>query len=473
MNPKKIIAILLALLLACAALSACGNKGGTNTPTETEPDALVDTSLVKEPDEVALAWESYTDDLNGAALATDSELTYRVENGKAELLSYTGSASAVRIPDTLGGAPVTKIADGAFAENKTLTVLTLPDGVLEIGEGILRGCTALSALQTPLLGKHADGAQYLGYLFGSDSYLNNPRDVPATLKCLVLSGESASLPAYALFDCNDLVCVGLSEGTLTVEKFALYNCASLTYVHGLERVLRIGDRALMDCSSLERVSLSRDLAEIGFGAFEGCDALCWLEIPFVGASRTENTYLAYIFGAEYHDFAAGYYPRALAHVKVLEGCTALNDYAFFECLNLKEIVLPQTLESIGVRAFYGCEKLWSVAIPDAVHTVREAAFFGCDGLLSVDFGAGLTTLGINAFYNCDSLDQIALPNALRALPASCFAGCISLRTVELGGVTEVGAQAFRGCDAIETVKASGKVTFGDGNDRVKNILELE
>jgi hypothetical protein len=37
----------------------------------------------------------------------------------------------------------------------------------------------------------------------------------------------------------------------------------------------------------------------------------------------------------------------------------------------------------------------------------------------------------------------------------------------------VGAQAFRGCDAIETVKASGKVTFGDGNDRVKNILELE
>jgi len=472
MKFKNTLIALLILALACSSFAACAGDGEQNTEENTETDAPIDTSPVQIPDSLPTSLANFSFACEGATVPTEG-LEFRVENGKAQILSYTGALTAVRIPDTLGGAPVTAIADSAFANNQSLVTLILPDGIKTLGTGILSGCTAIKYLQTPLLGKDAESAQYLGYLFGADSYKNNPRDVPATLETLSLCGEMATLSAYALFDCNDLQCLILSDCIRTVEKYALYNCTSLEHIEGLHNVLQFGDRALMNCAALDHLSLGKHVAAIGLGAFEGCDAIRYVTLPFVGGSRTENACRGYFCGAAYPDHAAGYYPRKLEKVTLYEGCTDLADYALFECKTLKEVVLPNGLERIGVRAFYGCEKLWSIKLPDSLTTLREAAFFGCDALLSIQFGKSLQFIGINAFYNCDSLTEIALPQTLKKLSASCFAGCISLRTVELGGVTEVGAQAFRGCDAIETVKASGKVTFGEGNDRVKNILELE
>ena len=66
--------------------------------------------------------------------------------------------------------------------------------------------------------------------------------------------------------------------------------------------------------------------------------------------------------------------------------------------------------------------------------------------------------------------EVALPATLKSLPASCFAGCIALETLDLGGVTQVGAEAFRHCKALTTVTASGQVNFEKGNDFVKSLL---
>ena len=253
----------------------------------------------------------------------------------------------------------------------------------------------------------------------------------------------------------------------------MYNCASAKQIDGLERVTTFGDRALMDCSSLQIVTLSDSLEKVGFGTFEGCKSIRALTLPFVGGSKTENTYLGYIFGAAQPDFAKGFYPANLARVTVTQAAQTLGNYAFFECDSLKEINLSEGLTSIGVRAFYGCTSLWSIKLPNSVTAIRELAFANCDALTTIQFGSGLTEIGINAFYNCDSLAEVALPASLKSLPASCFAGCISLTKVDLGGVTNVGAQAFRHCNAITSVTAGGKVTFEEGNDCVKSLLNAK
>ena len=226
----------------------------------------------------------------------------------------------------------------------------------------------------------------------------------------------------------------------------------------------------MNCSSLQTVTIGDNAESIGFGAFEGCVSIQALTLPFAGGSRTQNTYLGYVFGASQPDFAKGFYPKNLARITMTETSQALGNYAFFECETLKEITLPNGLTSIGVRAFYGCISLWSVKLPDTVTTIRELAFAKCDALTTIDFGKGLTTIGINAFYDCDSLTEIILPASLKSLPASCFAGCIALTTVDLGGVSEVGAQAFRHCNAITTVRADGEVKFEKGNDAIQTAL---
>ena len=216
------------------------------------------------------------------------------------------------------------------------------------------------------------------------------------------------------------------------------------------------------------------LTNFGISALEGCSSLRELTVPFVGGSQTENGYLAYIFGASAPDFAAGFYPRNLTRVEVSGPCTALQNYAFFECDTLAYVELPEELTSIGVRAFNGCTNLRKVEIPAAVAKIADNAFFGCSNLKEVTFGEGsvLTILGINAFYGCRTLAEIVLPRSLDSLPASCFADCKKLSTIHLGGVSSVGKNAFRNCNSLTYVGAYKDVSFAEGNESASAALKL-
>ena len=488
MKVKKIFASLLAVLLILASVSACGNQSKTNNETEQTTDAPVDTTPVEIEDEGVNFWVENNAGFENAIEGVAEEFEVEITDGAVTILSYLGTHEHLSIPTEINGMPVTSIADGAFAvveeelpenvdentEEKAqplqLKTLIIPKSVTQIGKGILAGCETLHSLQTPLMGETQEGTQYLGYLFGAATHEDNARDIPVSLKCLRLTADWQTLPAYALFDCNDIICLSLPENVTVIEKFAIYNGASLRQIDGIEKIVTFGDRALMNCSDLQILNLGDTLQTVGFGAFEGCSSIRTMTLPFVGRSQTENTYLGYVFGAAQPDFAKGFYPAHLERITLSGACKALGNYAFFECETLKEITLPEGLTSIGVRAFYGCESLWSIKLPNSLTTLREEAFAQCDALTSVVFGQGLTSIGINAFYNCDSLKEVALPETLKSLPASCFAGCIVLERVDLGGVTKVGAEAFRHCKALVSVSANGNVDFEKGNDLAKSVL---
>ena len=496
MNMKKLLAWLLLVCLLAASLCACGNKNKTSNQSEQTTDAPIDTTPVRIDDEDVNFWIENNAGFDSATEGTKEDFEIEIANGSVTILSYKGTQEHLIIPAEIDGLPVTAIADGAFAvpeeekkeENQEtpqgevpeetpktepqvlLKTLMIPESVTTIGEGILARCKTLNSLQTPLLGADKESDQYLGYLFGAPRHEDNARDIPASLKCLRITGKWQILPAYALFDCNDLICVSFPEQLTVLEKFALYNCASLRQIDGLENITVFGDRALMNCSDLQLVTISDHAQSIGFGAFEGCTSIRSMTLPFVGKNRTENTYLGYLFGAAHPDFAKGFYPKKLSRIILTDACQTLGNYAFFECESLKEIVLPEGITSIGVRAFYGCIRLWSIQLPDTLTTIRELAFANCDALTNIDFGNGLTNIGINAFYNCDSLTKVILPMSLQTVPASCFANCTALTTIDLGGVRKVDAQAFRHCNAVESVTASQNVEFADGNDSVKSVL---
>ncbi|MBQ9773817.1 MAG: leucine-rich repeat protein [Clostridia bacterium] len=468
MRFKKTIALLLGAWMLCAPLAACQKSDSPSKSALTAPPN-VDTSPVQieeGTDYEALAAER----LDAITATPETDFTYTVADGSVTVTAYTGSAASVRVPDTIQALPVRAIAAGAFADNKTLEALILPDGLTQLGTGILTGCTALKYLETPLLGADASAPQFLGYLYGAAEYAESYR-VPNALALLRLSGNSKTLPAYALYGCDSLLCVMLPESLETIEACAMFDCRALEQLIGLESVVTVGEYAFADCSALQELTFGSNTTSIGFAALYGCERLVSLTLPFAGGSLTENNYLAYLFGAESPDFAKGYYPASLARVEFLPSCTALGNYAFYECETLKEVVLPDGLRTIGVRAFDSCTALWSITLPDSLTSIRENAFFGCQSLQTVKFGNGLKSIGVNAFYSCLSLREIDLPQSLKSLPASCFADCVSLQTVRLGGVTSVGAQAFRSCSAVKKVSASEKVKFEDGNSYVSDRLK--
>ena len=74
---------------------------------------------------------------------------FRIENGSATLISYTGDDTDVCIPSHTQGVPVTAIGDRAFENNLKIESVTLPDGILTVGWFAFSGCIRLSAVTLP------------------------------------------------------------------------------------------------------------------------------------------------------------------------------------------------------------------------------------------------------------------------------------------------------------------------------------
>lgn len=74
---------------------------------------------------------------------------FRIENGSATLIAYTGKETDVRIPSHTEGVPVTAIGDRAFENNLQIESVAIPDGVLTLGWFAFSGCIRLASVSLP------------------------------------------------------------------------------------------------------------------------------------------------------------------------------------------------------------------------------------------------------------------------------------------------------------------------------------
>ena len=57
--------------------------------------------------------------------------------------------------------------------------------------------------------------------------------------------------------------------------------------------------------------------------------------------------------------------------------TYIDNQAFKDCINLKNVVIPSTINSIDYEAFYNCVSLTDINIPDGITDIPSSAFYNC------------------------------------------------------------------------------------------------
>ena len=191
-------------------------------------------------------------------------LDYWVSDGVAEITDCRFNKRAeFIIPDTLGGYPVTEIADNAFDYCNNITSITIPNSVKSIGSRAFAGCEKLTSINIP------EGIKRIEYDTFSCCY---------RLKNIKLPKSLTRICEGAFAYCSDLN-IEIPEGVSSIDKHAFTNCKSLTIIKIPAKTTTLGEGAFSACKSLEKVKISEGVSSLGQNAFRGCTSLTNIEIP--------------------------------------------------------------------------------------------------------------------------------------------------------------------------------------------------
>ncbi len=116
--------------------------------------------------------------------------------------------------------------------------------------------------------------------------------------------------------------------------------------------------------------------------------------------------------------------------------------------------IPSKIEGLPVKyiadqACRGNSAITELIIPDSVVSVGEYSFAECKNLKKVVFDDGCREISPSAFERCDSLLSVELPETLEAIGASAFESCIMLRKMTIpASVNKIEEYAFLGCSEL-------------------------
>ena len=440
---------------------------------------------------------------------------------------------------------ISKSADNigayAFADCSALQSVTVPERVNYLGEGAFKGCTQLESIEIPFVGASVFGEvnTHFGYIFGAPEYIDNKSFVPVSLKTVVITGATP-IGRFAFYECTGIEnmtipFVGASYDAVDNTHFGyIFGAFSYRennrYVPSLLKELvisggSIARNAIAQCNieklvigsgvvniaedafacSVQELEIKDGVTNIELGAFKSGN-LQSLTIAFVGmrSDGTGATHLGSIFGANVYSENDNFVPDSLKTVTVTGG--EIDEYAFYGCSDITEIILPDGITAIPDNAFYGCSSLQNMEIPDSVRTIGENAFYGCSGLVRVAIGSGVISCSGSAFGGCENLSEVNLqdlgtwcgiefgnieanplcygailylgdepvtdlviPETVTGIKEYAFAGSV-VRSVSVSeNVTAIGFGAFQGCGNLQSISipfvgeskiATGNTHFG-------------
>ena len=443
---------------------------------------------------------------------TMEEGGYSVQIAEGKAGSLTGE---LVIPAEIGGTAVVSIPGDAFLDCKGLTSVTIPDNITNMGYGAFDGCTSLTEITVPFIGK-SDNAEnprwaVLGYMFGdsvedggmstdktirktsdSGSYTSQVSEggdyfcyeIPKSLRKVTVTNQTV-IPKNAFYNC-DLIesvfytqsitsigenafgnCAALKDFTLpeqlqTIEDGSFFGCKSLSSIDLPDSVTSIGHAAFRGCAKLTEVVVPDSVKFIGHGAFGDCPDLTEITLPFVGrtlepdAENPRWSVFGYIFGdGDQEDSMA-----ADTAIYKTSGTSGFTSQISEDSKNTFYYKIPRRLKTVTVTtqtvvpdyAFNNCDLIESITFSQPLQSIGKYAFAECTELAEFTISATVTTIGDAAFYNCKKFTAIDLPSNLSSIGTAAFFGCSKITSfVVPDNVKYIGGGAFGGCSSLAEI----------------------
>ncbi len=391
---------------------------------------------------------------------------------------------------------ITEIPSNAFRGLTSLTSITLPTTITNIGQDAFSGCTNLKEVNITSL------ALWWQIRFANE--FANPLSNAQTI--LKINGEEITIitedmlegvteiPSYAFAGYNKLQSITFSSSLTSIGQDAFKDLTSLTDVNiktlaswlkisfknesanplsneqailkingekiinitddMLEGVIEIPSYAFAGYNKLQSITFSSSLTSIGQDAFSDCPNLkevnitslaLWCQIEFANefANPLSNEQaILKINGEEITTITED----------MLEGVTEIPSYAFAGYNKLQSITFSSSVTSIGEGAFYDCPNLKEVNITSlALWCQIEFESSSANPLsnaevvlkingeeitnITSEMLEGVIKISNYAFAGYNKLQSITIPSSMASIGAGAFSGCANLKEVNITSLT--------------------------------------
>ena len=148
--------------------------------------------------------------------------------------------------------------------------------------------------------------------------------------------------------------------------------------------------------------------------------------------------------------------KNLINIVIPDTVTSIGDYAFWECTNLVDIKISKSIREFGWRILDNTE--WYNKQPDG-EVYIDYIFYDYKGEMpenaSINIKEGTEVISDSCFSHEDNLLSIEIPNSIKYIPDRCFYWCRNLNVVTFEGnsqLKEIGSGAFEHCDGLSEIE---------------------